>query len=163
MNSRNFPLTRVSKQPASEECDALGVKRAVRGSLGERALPHCCAAVRRGSCQREVLISASSMITMSLRGRWKALEGASLLWFGGADTERWHLLLMFCVVKDVSSVGLLWKYPDMRSQSPWRACYPLEHNGNITNRKWRQEYILADRADCSFPHVGFGLLRVQLW
>lgn len=131
-------------------------RREVRGSLGERALPHCCAAVRRGSCQREALIPASSMITLSLRGRWKALEGASLLWFGGADTERWHLLLMFYVVKDVYSVGLLWKYPDVRSQSPWRACYPLEYNGNITNQKWRQKYILATALTALFPTWALG-------
>lgn len=32
------------------------------------------------------------------------------LWFGGADTESWHLLLMFYVVKAISSVGLRYSF-----------------------------------------------------
>ena len=52
----------------------------------------------------------------------------------------WHWILTFTV--DVlcslryffcqAPLRLLWKYPDMRSQAPWSACYPLEYDKNIT-------------------------------
>lgn len=52
------------------------------------------------------LLYDNSVLAWSMKSSGRSF----LLWFGGADTESWHLLLMFYVVKDISSVGLRYSF-----------------------------------------------------
>lgn len=76
----------------------------------QHVLSEHCIVVYGGSCQCEAIISASAMMDFSLYDcrtpmKMVSLERSLSLWIWEPDTETWHLLLMFHIVKDISAAG----------------------------------------------------------